>query len=483
MQPLPPRRVTSLSAGARPGTSARPFPSLQHQRTLSPSGGRASTDSMTSAPNLPDVPPRRAGSVGAATMPPFVHQGQSSPHGATDPVFSATMPPEFRQFQSSLHSVGDSVFVPPTSPASQQRLSLRGANNLALSDTMPPVLQQSPSALQGAFRPAFAATLPPMPCQGFRSDSTFGGPAASMLQVAPPSNFRPAAPGRHGANPTSLQGPDWNQGLEDPTAPLIEKSGTPAWIMSKGKLMKLFPFLFTFCCILGFMVPIWMTVHLSHDRTVLYWIGTRCGIAWLLPIVFFVGHCIHAQKKTPYKPVVLACLLVPSIVLLVVNDTLMTTAQHKADQLFSTDCDIVPEKRHLQRSWELAHSLFTKCLEETIAYAPAGHNLTLEVAQSSYRIQDCQDYPGMHSIHKLDWEYLWYLEDEHQCAGWCEFGPRLWTFKDVQDSCAVAAAQVFSRKIYHMSQQTLFYSVVVLVFSSLILIWVGPVLRARGFDW
>merc|ERR1719284_150855 len=103
----------------------------------------------------------------------------------------------------------------------------------------------------------------------------------------------------------------------------------------------------------------------------------------------------------------------------------MTSASDKADQLFSVDCDTFTGKRELQRSWDAAKELFEKCLQDTVRRTASDSNLTLEAATRLYRIQDCEEYPNQHYLHKTDWEYLWYLEEEHSCAGWCKFEQRL----------------------------------------------------------
>jgi len=268
------------------------------------------------------------------------------------------------------------------------------------------------------------------------------------------------------------------------TADLLPSKPTQDIFYGEMSLMRMFPYIFTFCCVMAFMVPIWLTVHLGEDRNVQFFLGSYNRYAMLLPLVFVVGHMWHIQRRQPYKPAVLLCLLVPSIVLMALNDATMTVASDMADQLFSTDCDTFKEKRDLQRAWDAAYELYANCLQDTVKLTPASKNLTMEDAIANYRIQDCAEYSNHHYANKKEWEYLWYLEEEHECAGWCNFGHQIWSFhKEPRDSCSNAASQVFFGKVGRISQQVLLYSVLVLVTTSVSLIGAGPMLRSRGIDW
>lgn len=244
-----------------------------------------------------------------------------------------------------------------------------------------------------------------------------------------------------------------------------------------------FPQWFTLSCILAFLNPIWLTVHLGQDRTVLYWLGPWCRIAAVLPLIFLVGHMAHLKKHRPSKPVVVLCLLVPTVFFLVLSQDISSRAANMADQLFSTDCDIVNGKRQLERSWETARNLYVKCLKDTVRLAPASQNLTYSAALQLYRIQDCDEYANEERLHRADWAYLWYLEDEYDCAGWCTSNFPLWTFKETQDSCSVAASQIFEEKIAKRAGQVMLYSFGTLLGTSALLLTAGPFLRARGCDW
>lgn len=257
---------------------------------------------------------------------------------------------------------------------------------------------------------------------------------------------------------------------------------TTEHMLSWVEWRRYFPSAFTLACIFAFLNPIWITAHLGGDRTVLYWFGPWCRTAIFLPLIFIFGHVVHFKRGGPYKPVVLMCLLVPSVYLLVLNDTTMANAANKADQLFSTDCGSFDGKRQLETSWTMARDLYVQCLKDTVRLAPATRNLTFSVAAKLYRFQDCTEF-AEEKRYRADWEYLSYLEEEEACGGWCTQSYPLWTFKDVRDSCSVAAAQIFDNKIAKRSRQALLYSLGALVCTSVLMVAAGPFLRARGYEW
>lgn len=249
---------------------------------------------------------------------------------------------------------------------------------------------------------------------------------------------------------------------------------------SKGIDMEgLFPFLFSFCCFVLFLVPIWLMVHLGHDPNVVYWVGHWCEVALVVPLPFFAAFFIQDALKRAHKPTILACLLLPSATLLVLGNMLVNTSSNRADQLRSMDCDTFPKKRSLQRSWEAAQRLYVGCLRETLS----SHNITMETATRLFRVQDCTEFEVSFAEYEQDWTYLWWLEEENQCAGWCFVSQPLWTQKAVWDSCSVAVSQAFDTKAQRMAQQVVAFSTTMLLIATLGNLAVGPSLRAAGLDW
>lgn len=241
-------------------------------------------------------------------------------------------------------------------------------------------------------------------------------------------------------------------------------------------LARIFPFLFSFCCFMIFSVPIWLMVHLGQDITVEYWMkGSWCGAVLLLPLPFLAAYFVHVKLRRPHKPTVLVCLLLPSGVLLVLGDLLVSVSSNRADQLRSMDCDTINLKRDLERSREAATKLYSQCIDRS-------HNLTAE-AVKSFRLPDCTEFDDAFANHKHDWGYLWHLEEEQQCGGWCYPDKPLFTKRDVRDSCSAVAAEVFAVKVKRMAQQVVAISLLVLVATSLGNLAAGPGLRSIGVDW
>lgn len=249
-----------------------------------------------------------------------------------------------------------------------------------------------------------------------------------------------------------------------------------------AEFMEMFPRLFTCACLLIFMTPIFLMVRIGRDVSVRYWFGSWCDIAAFLPCLFIVGHIVHSNKKQPHKPTVLVCLLVPAVTLLILGEFVLTSVSDKANQLFSTDCDTFPEKRALEAEHIAAQNVFATCLADTVSSIRA-RNLTFEHAAELYRIQDCEEYEMELQAHQRAWTYLRHMEEQHQCAGWCNFGQPVWTYGEVRDSCSVAVSAIFDGKVKHMASQTVCYSILVIFIVSIAFLVVGNPLRQAGISW
>eukprot|EP00406_Dinophysis_acuminata_P003846 CAMPEP_0179224634 /NCGR_PEP_ID=MMETSP0797-20121207/7889_1 /TAXON_ID=47934 /ORGANISM="Dinophysis acuminata, Strain DAEP01" /LENGTH=331 /DNA_ID=CAMNT_0020931617 /DNA_START=68 /DNA_END=1059 /DNA_ORIENTATION=+ len=251
--------------------------------------------------------------------------------------------------------------------------------------------------------------------------------------------------------------------------PDFHQSWTPGFL-------SMFPAAFSLFCAVLFLVPISSAFHLSQDRNVQYWIGDWGDCTILLPVLFLIAFYIHTRLRVPNWSIILVCLFVPAVVLLIFGDVVASMASDQAEQLFSTDCDTSDGKRSLENSWKEASILYSECLRETRAVLLAhGENLTVEAALAKFRFQDCSEYHEKAPQHKRHWDYLWYLEEEQRCSGWCAHGRPLWTYKQVEDSCSVAVSQVFSKKVERAAKQIVTYTLGILVFVILLLIPEGGI--------
>lgn len=100
---------------------------------------------------------------------------------------------------------------------------------------------------------------------------------------------------------------------------------------------------------------------------------------------------------------------------------------------------------------------------------PSGDRMLLDGA-SGRSTPVVQEYKFEFRRHEVHWQYLSWLEDQYQCAGWCEFTAPLWTHKEVQDSCSVAVSSVFSAKIMYMSSQVVIYTIITMTIVCSILL-------------
>lgn len=263
------------------------------------------------------------------------------------------------------------------------------------------------------------------------------------------------------------------------------------------RFLKLFPALYTYVVVMLMSGPIAIIYFLSMDPDVEYWITPHAKFVALLPLLFIVGHVMHARAKVPKKGVVLITIIIPCIILLGLGDIIMTRSSDLSDELFALDCSTFGRKFELQRAWNAADRLYRKCIEDTASKS----GMTAEELLRRFRVTDCEEYldgdrerePALSGEKVLQlspqkqwrahWDYLGQLETSHFCSGWCGPNRQLWAFEDSVDSCSVAVSQVFDRKVRRLSKLVTFYVLGLLVVTSVLLIAIGPHLRAQGVDW
>mmetsp|Transcript_36679 Transcript_36679/g.72573 ORF Transcript_36679/g.72573 Transcript_36679/m.72573 type:complete len:360 (-) Transcript_36679:92-1171(-) len=314
-----------------------------------------------------------------------------------------------------------------------------------------------------------------------------GGGGGGPLGVLPPSHSSgsDAAAGLtsgafmgnfYADHPDVQQGVPWD---EPPLDVMEDEEQQKMRRKKKSNMVKVFPFFFSFSCLIIFLTPIWTVVNLSADTNVVYWIGDWCKAVVVLPAFFVGAFSIQAQMKRPHKLTILITMLLPAGILLVTGDALASLASDRADQLRSTDCDTFKQKRDLQHAWEAAQKLYTKCLVDTVH----SNNITMKQAKTVFRIEDCSEYKGGLAMHPSQWGYLKHLEDEYQCSGWCHVAQPVFTKKDVRDSCSVVVGAVFRAKIKRAALQVVSYDLFILMVVSIGNIMAGPHLRSMGIEW
>lgn len=247
----------------------------------------------------------------------------------------------------------------------------------------------------------------------------------------------------------------------------------------EGRVMlkRIFPAAFTMILVVLFFIPGYLTIYAASHPVVKYFHGEWYYILFPIPVLVAMVHFFHVRNG-PDRYVTNFALIIPSMLLLIYATSLFTSATSKADRLFSTDCNTMREKTHLQREWEAAHTLYRGCLKETAA----ARNLTRSYLAEKFRIQDCEEYPAALREHRRDWNYLQQLEEDHACTGFCKPGEQLWSSGPHKDSCAIAVASVFRYIVKGNCMQVIAISLVTLCLEMATVVFLGPALRSTSVD-
>jgi len=243
---------------------------------------------------------------------------------------------------------------------------------------------------------------------------------------------------------------------------------------------SMWPSLFTLFCLMVFVTPVCLSVYIGTDTTVEYWIGNYINLVLVIPLVYLITHVVHVKRRQPVKFLVVICLPVASVFVLLLCDFVLLASYERGNQMAASDCDTFTKKKELETQWQMAKTYYANCAKKKADK----EGISFAAATTLYRIPDCPDYEKEKKKNAHNgWEYLEHLETHQACAGWCTRGQPLWTFKDVKDSCSSVVADVMHNKVQRFMLQVVMYSVVVLGFTSLGLVAVGPVLRKHGVPW
>lgn len=236
-------------------------------------------------------------------------------------------------------------------------------------------------------------------------------------------------------------------------------------------VMRFFPRVFTMASFMLFMLPSYLAVRTDRDPVVAYWKGYSDLVLLIIPVIILAAHIYHANYG-PSKYVTTAAAMIPGMLLVAFGLKMQNT--NPAGSLFSIDCDLMPEKMHLQQEWEAAHSLYQSCLKQTSTQ----HNFTVDYLAQNFRIQDCTEYPKGLEKHMATWSYLRYLEEKTHCTGFCIPGQPLWTAptSEHKDSCAVAVASAFTYMAHPHSVQVFILSAITTGLVAVLMIILVPLL-------
>merc|ERR1740117_1893661 len=158
-------------------------------------------------------------------------------------------------------------------------------------------------------------------------------------------------------------------------------------------------------------------------------------------------------------------------------------AEKTASRLISDECSATHKKAQLQRSWEAAYYSFEECINTTLSRP--GSDVPVDKIYEYFRFPDCQEYAhaAKTSNYSSSWTYLLLLEEQEACHGWCYPGQQIWSAAPAKDSCSTVVASAFKYLVKPHAREVALCQVFVLFFSSVTLLFVGPKLRERGYDW
>lgn len=258
----------------------------------------------------------------------------------------------------------------------------------------------------------------------------------------------------------------------------IEDVGKKVTIVPAG-FLKMFPTVFLLFCAVIFVMPIYLILIIGGDINVRKWFPHISFLVMLLPVLYIITFFVHYFSRRPSRILITLSLIGSCVMLLIISDVFLFQAYHKAPMFASSlDCASWGDKREVQDQWKLARSFYASCMAtkaktESVAFAAAVHD---------YRIQDCPDYAEEMAKHP-DWAYLQALEENEQCAGWCNVEEPMWTRSVVQDACSPVVAQILREKVQTSMKQVCLYTIFTLLVLSVVLLGVQPLLEKYGIAW
>merc|ERR1719329_899698 len=113
----------------------------------------------------------------------------------------------------------------------------------------------------------------------------------------------------------------------------------------------IFPMGFSSVSALLFLVPSFTLIYISMQPALGPFVRPWAWMVLLIPLVLVIAHVYHV-KRGPHRYITWAAVAVPSLLLMVLSGAAKASSSSNVQSLFSIDCDIMPEKVHLQLEWE-----------------------------------------------------------------------------------------------------------------------------------
>jgi hypothetical protein len=241
----------------------------------------------------------------------------------------------------------------------------------------------------------------------------------------------------------------------------------------EGAMMKMFPMAFTGVSVMVFMIPSFTLYHIMQLPAVNYLIKVPVELVFVVPFIILVFHGFH-MTHGPSKYATPVAFLIPAILLMTLG-ILMNGGGHKYMQaLYSIDCDMLPQKAHLQLEWEAASSFFKTCTTDT---ATKHSNFTAAFLASNFRIQDCTEYETVRAQHADSWGFLQSLEENYACTGFCIPGQQLWSKGPHKDSCSVAVSMIFKYFVQPRSEKVFLMMLLTMILTLIGFGVLAPMLK------
>lgn len=242
---------------------------------------------------------------------------------------------------------------------------------------------------------------------------------------------------------------------------------------------RMFPPAFTLSLCLLYLVPTFLLIYVNRNPVVSYFNSSWVYLLLLIPVIIACVHVRHQRKQAPCKHSVICALFVPSLLLFFFANNTVQQASSMNNKLLSTDCDTFKTKELLQLSWENAYTAFMTCVNQTNYAGGVPQDLLMQ----NFRLEDCSEYSSIAAKQGgPDWKYLQYLEENQGCAGWCYPAQQLWSVTPFKDSCSTTVATAFKYLVGPHAKEIQLIMLLVLLFSAVAMIFIGPHMRALGYD-
>lgn len=228
-----------------------------------------------------------------------------------------------------------------------------------------------------------------------------------------------------------------------------------------------------FCLLLILGMPGVMCFGISLHPSTRYWVGRQGAVAAIVCLVWvFIGHRVLFRKGVNRSVAVGELLVIPAVGLAMVGESYRLFSLDVISQLGTEDCAAFPGKQKLEAAWVEANELLRGCIAEQAAITGS----PVEEIEQVTVVQRCPDYKDRREAWAAEWDYLQLLEERERCYGWCKVRQPVWVTRESDlglrggwDRCSLVAAQSLNNKVYRVATQIIFFSVVGLLVTCVLL--------------